>query len=168
MKKLKLMLVLISTLFIVVISGCLPPGPPTEKLVIDQNVIVKESDSNVDTVIDIMQGDRILFSASGTIWAGVVLTGTNGPDGWGDYIADDPKFPLQSPDILRQIVRPYSLIGRFGTRYFYIGSGLELSGNQSKQLVVNPTMRLYLRTNDDSPGNGNGEFNVNIKVYRIQ
>lgn len=166
MKKLKLMLVLISTLFIVVISGCLPGGP-TERLVTDQNVIVKESDSNVDTVIDIMQGDRILFSASGTIWAGVFATGRNGPDGWGNYFANDPKFPLQSPDILGQTVHPYSLIGRFGTRYFNIGSGLELSGNQSKKLIVNPTMRLYLRTNDDSPGNGDGEFNVNIKVYRI-
>lgn len=167
MKKTKLMLMVISTLFIVVISGCLPGGP-TERLVIDQNVIVKESDSNVDTVIDIMQGDRILFSASGSIWAGVALTGTNGPDGWGNYFANDPKFPLQSPDILGQTVHPYSLIGRFGTRYFNIGSGLELSGNQSKKLIVNPTMRLYLRTNDDSPGNGDGEFNVNIKVYRIQ
>ena len=37
--------------------------------------------------------DGVVLSASGSIWAGVVATFSNGPEGWNN-LDNDPKFPL--------------------------------------------------------------------------
>lgn len=124
----------------------MPNGPD-----VDQFQDVLESDGDVDTNVDIQPGDRIIFSASGTIWAGVWFTGRNGPRGW-DWIANDNKFPLPTG-------HPYSLLGRLDGRYFEIGDGFE-------RVYTSRGSRLYLRINDDTPGNGNGGFNCRIEVYR--
>jgi hypothetical protein len=69
------------------------------------NVVVPESSYGVDTGLILLPGDTVTFTASGQIWAGVLLTGTNGPQGWVDYAGDcDPKFPLVCAP-------PYGLIG---------------------------------------------------------
>jgi hypothetical protein len=125
-------------------------------------IAVRESDRDVDTGLDIRRGDRVSFLADGEIWSGEWITGwqglqfavTNGPQGWRSAAATSFSFPHRG-------VAPYSLLGRFGgTSYFSVGrSGEQLYGN------VAPA-RLFLRINDDLPGNGNGEFWCLVQVYR--
>jgi hypothetical protein len=147
------------------------------------NVVVPESSYGVDTGLILLPGDTVTFSASGQIWAGVLLTGTNGPQGWVDYAANcDPKFPLVCAP-------PYGLIGYLDNDggYFYIGAGggaaqppvptLASWGVDGRignyidwpspplDLLAAPT-HLMLRTNDDTPGNGSGAFSVNIQIAR--
>ena len=62
-------------------------------------------------------GDRVVFYASGMIWAGVWLTGRNRAGGWNN-IAND-KFP--DPE-----AHAYSLLGCIdGNQYFEIGTGFD-------------------------------------------
>jgi hypothetical protein len=146
------------------------------------NISVPESTYGVDTGLVLVPGDTVTFAASGQIWAGVLLTGTNGPAGWTDANGCDPKFPLYCAP-------PYSLIGNLDNDggYFYIGTGggaaqppwptLSPDGINARignyidptspplDLIAAPT-RLSLRTNDDVPGNGSGAFSVNIQINR--
>lgn len=129
---------------------------PSISVLADQTINVPEKSSGVDTGIDIAPGNFFEFQASGSLWAGVWLTGANGPAGW-NSVDHDPKFPLHAG----LNAYPFSLIGRFGQDgdYFYIGRGLsrtKFNGNSPK--------RIFLRTNDDSPGNGNGSFSCRVLV----
>lgn len=149
------------------------------------NVSVPESSYGVDTGLILVPGDRVTFTASGQIWAGVLLTLPNGPAGWIDATGCDPKFPLYcSP--------PYGLLGDLDNDggYFYIGTGagalqppqptLSPDGIPGDRLgnplawtppaldLLNAPTRLMLRTNDDTPGNGSGAFSVNIQIDRDQ
>lgn len=126
---------------------------PANTLVANQTFTVHESDFDVNTFIDVQPGDRLVFSASGEIWAGVWFTGNNGPDGW-DSIENSSIFPLPGS-------HPFSLLGRLGSRYFFIGQGL-----QRAQTEIGVVRRLFLRINDDVPGNGNGAFTCQVQVFR--
>jgi hypothetical protein len=126
-------------------------------LIVDKWITVLESDEDVDTGILLRNNDWIDISASGSIWAGVWFTGENGPAGWrGSNAGND--FPLPGS-------APFSLMGNTAEDgYFYIGDGL-------RRTYLNATLgpgetRLYLRINDNSPGNGSGAFNVKIEVWR--
>lgn len=114
-------------------------------------ITVREADFDVDSGIEVRPLDRLTLNATGSIWAGVVFTGQNGPNGWNN-IDPDPKFPLVNS-------HPYCLIGRMDGRYFYVGEGQEFfyRGNGS---------RLILRTNDDAPGNGTGAFSCTVQQWR--
>jgi len=145
-------------MFLLLLSGCPPIPPPTpnppgssERLVGEATLSIKESDSDVDTRIDVLTTDRLEINASGQIWAGVLLTGNNGPRGWNN-VDGDPKFPLPG-------THPYCLLGKVGTQYFYIGDGAQV-----QHAIANG--RLLLRINDDTPGNGSGAFEVKIRVWR--
>lgn len=120
------------------------------------NVSVPESSSAVDTGLVYLPGDTATVTAAGQIWAGVILTGNNGPAGWTDYGGCQSKFPLPC-------AYPYSLIGTLdnGGSYFYVGNGSTLGSAQ----LTKPSW-LWLRTNDDAPGNGSGAFSVTIQVQR--
>jgi hypothetical protein len=112
---------------------------------------VEEASYDNDTTLEIRQLDYLIFSATGSIWAGVWLTGENGPQGWNNF-DNDRKFPLPGS-------HPYCLLGRLDGRYFYVGRGLTTfyRGRGS---------RLSLRTNDDRPGNGSGAFQCTIQQFR--
>jgi Lamin Tail Domain len=120
-------------------------------------VLVPESAADVDTGIDLSAGDEYAIDASGTIWAGVVGTFENGPEGWTN-VDHDPKFPLhEGPD-----AHPFALIGRFdGEPYFYAGRTLKRG-----LYMGTGARRLRLRTNDDTPGNGSGAFTCRVRVWR--
>jgi hypothetical protein len=60
-------------------------------LVVDKFVPVREDHWDVDTGVDIRRGDKVEVTANGQIWAGVALTGNNGPEGWDSFDAD-PKL----------------------------------------------------------------------------
>jgi hypothetical protein len=116
------------------------------------DITVLESDHDVDTGLYILPGQRVVLSATGEIWAGVWLTGRNGPQGWlGWHANQDSPLPY-SP--------PFSMLGRLDGRYFYVGSGKEFiyrSGTDGS--------KLFLRINDDIPGNGSGAFTLHVEVY---
>jgi hypothetical protein len=121
-------------------------------LMSETSVIVRESDYDVDTGIDISPGQWATIKVSGQIYSGWWFSPPNGPEGW-DSIQDSYDYPLPGS-------RPYSLVGKLGTSYFYIG--------RSNASIYNPfqTQRLYLRINDDAPGNGYGEFYCRVQVWR--
>jgi FAD binding domain len=126
-------------------------GGALETLVVDKTVTVNESDFDVDTGVDMRTGDRLVVHAFGLIWAGVALTGNNGPQGWNNEDCD-PKFPLPCS-------HPYSLLGKLNGSYFYIGSEIN-------RVHTGGDSRLFLRINDDTPANGNGSFTAHIQVFR--
>ncbi|MBI3755060.1 MAG: hypothetical protein HY265_02720 [Deltaproteobacteria bacterium] len=158
-----------------------PPPQPKEhvpQLIIDKTVTVKESDGDVDTGIDIQEFDIVEIEATGEIWAGVWFTGKNDADGW-NGIDHDKKFPLHTGSF----ARPFCLLGKWGEKiivpglisvtywkgdYFFVGKKESpLLGKKSfKTVYIGPSRGLILRTNDDTPGNGSGEFSCHIQVWR--
>ena len=105
---------------------------------------------DVDTGLDIFPGDSVAVTATGSIWSGF----------WGDPPNDangnvtrttNGNFPLTSDT-------PFSLIGRLGPGFSYFPIG-------TSRVITNTSaaaQRLFLRTNDDVPANGNGQFDVTI------
>jgi hypothetical protein len=141
--------------------GCVSLSGPTEQVVaVDTTVTVHESDHDVDTGVDVRGKDLLFVEADGQIYAGVPLTGSNWPKGW-DNIDNDPKFPYHTGND----AHPYSLIGKLGpsSPYFYIGA---LKGPWQPLDRGAQAQRLFLRTNDDIPGNGSGAFTCHIIIWR--
>src|SRR5262249_8847288 len=79
----------------------------TSAMVQETTVTVRESDTNVDTGIDVGPGQWATISATGQIWAGWIGTFNNGPEGW-DSTSTGANYPLPGG-------RAYSLVGRLGT-----------------------------------------------------
>jgi hypothetical protein len=111
---------------------------------------ILESNYDVDTGIYVQYGQRVQVSCAGWIWAGVWFTGANGPQGWLGWEAG-PDFPLP-------YAAPYSALGKLNGRYFYIGTGTEFTH------WFYPS-KLFLRINDNRPGNGSGFFDCTVSVY---
>jgi hypothetical protein len=123
----------------------------TPTIVCQQTFNDNEADWDVNSGCYLQNGDHVQITAGGSIWAGVWFTGNNGPQGWNNT-AGDPKFPSPTS-------RAYSLLAEVNGQYRYAGTGTTFTyfGNGSP---------LYTRINDDSPGNGNGGFSVNVTVSR--
>ena len=113
---------------------------------------IRESDSLVDSGIDVMPNEWLTFTGSGEIWSGVPFTFNNGPQGW-NSIDNNPALPLPGS-------RPFSLLGILNSQNFYIGRSNGFVHN-----FASPT-RLFLRTNDDQPGNGSGEFLCAVQTWK--
>lgn len=130
-----------------------------KSLVVDKWFDVPESQrGDQDTNITLRPGDEYELTGADTIWAGVWLTGLNGPEGWEDRIETNPASPMfNRPD-----AHPFSLIGRFGVSpYFYIGHRIS---RKAYNLPVPANLRL--RINDNAPGNGSGVFRCRVQVWR--
>jgi hypothetical protein len=130
---------------------------PDNVLSVDNWITIREEDEDVDTGIIYEPGDEYELKGEGEIWAGVWATGKNGPAGWHN-VDHDSKFPLHEGSN----AHPYALLGKFGDgEWFYVGSRLgPISYHQQDN------RKLILRINDDSPGNGNGEFHCRVRVWR--
>ena len=113
---------------------------------------IPESATMVDSGMDLNPNEFLAITGTGTINAGVFLGGDNGPEGW-NSIENNPAFPLPG-------TRPFSLLGSLDGQLFYIGKD---TATTDKFLS---TKRLFLRTNDDVPGNGSGAFNAFIQVWK--
>jgi hypothetical protein len=141
----------------------LPPRT-SQPLIHDLWFTVDEGDTDVATSLVLRFGDEYQFEAEGSIWAGVVLTGESGPNGWEDKIEYDHKFPLVGkPD-----GHPYCLLGRFGEdgAYFFIGDGRKYGRRRFLLDEAHIESRpLFLRINDDAPGNGHGSFRCRVRVW---
>ena len=127
------------------------------QLAIDRQIDVPESAADVDTGIDLSPGDEISLEATGTIWAGVWLTDRNGPAGWSN-VDHDPKFPLH----VGADAHPYALLARYGGLGYFLVGDRRLRGPYDG----GTRRRLFLRINDDMPGNGNGSFNCRVRIWR--
>lgn len=120
-------------------------------LELSKQVQVNEGDADVDTSIQVRAGDTVIFHAWGQIWAGVWFTGLNGPRGW-DWRDSANKFPLPG-------AHPFQLLGKLDGGYFEIGDHRRMDETPDQGA-------LFLRINDDVPGNGSGAFQVQLQVYR--
>ena len=126
-------------------------------VIVDKYITVAEWNSDVDTNVNLRNGDWVDISASGSIWAGVWFTGENGPNGWTGWSAGNDS-PLPG-------TAPFSLLGKTAEDgYFFVGSSLRRT-YRNESLGPGET-RLALRINDDTPGNGSGAFSVRIQVGR--
>ena len=117
----------------------------------NKQIQINEGDWDVNTHIDVRKGDTLIFSAWGQIWAGVWFTGNNDPGGWNNR-DNDPKFPLPG-------AHPYQLLGKLDNGYFEVGTYARLDETPDQG-------QLFLRINDDVPGNGDGAFQCQVSVYR--
>jgi hypothetical protein len=126
-------------------------------LLVDKYLTVTEARFDVDTGIDLLNGTYVDISVSGSIWAGVWFTGTNGPEGWAGHVAGS-DYPLPG-------VAPFSLLGKTAQDgYFMIGGGLRRTYYNAT--VPNEGTRLYLRINDNIPNNGNGQFLAHVSLWK--
>jgi len=114
--------------------------------------VISESATQVDSGLDVGPDEWLALTGGGEIWAGVWFTGNNGPQGW-NSIENGAAFPLPGS-------RPFALLGILDSQNFYIGNS-----NATADRFTTPK-RLFLRTNDDVPGNGNGAFNCQAQVWK--
>jgi hypothetical protein len=132
---------------------------------------VPEAAAQVDTGIDVDSNDEVQITADNShqIWAGVFLTGWNGPAGWTTHQAFDPKFPLHGDvDRFGHIIRPYSLLAEIddstqpnGTPLYQVGDGYT-----ARVATGSGQHRVILKINDDTPHNGKGAFLAFVQVTR--
>ena len=113
---------------------------------------INEFDASVDSGIDLGPNEFLAITGTGMINAGVFLGGDNGPEGW-NSIENNSSFPLPGS-------RPFSLLGILDSQHFYIGKSAATTEN------FTTPKRLFLRTNDNVPGNGSGAFNAHIQVWK--
>jgi hypothetical protein len=107
----------------------------------------------VDTKIVVRAGDKVRLSSSEQVWSGVVATGWCDGNGWSTW--DKPGqhgFPMMDR-------HPFALIGRIDEKWFFIGTGTEITYQGS-------TETLKLRINTNNHGVGDGELKVTVAVQR--
>jgi len=121
---------------------------------------IPPTNSDVDTGLDLETGDTVVFSATGALWAGYCFHGANSPDGMAWTVEGQPDYPLET-------AHEDALIGRVGQPGGPVGTYFEIGSQFTYQHAGKPG-RLFLRTNDNKPGNGNGQFFVTIQVKRQQ
>ncbi len=121
-----------------------------QTLLTSRTLSVCEHQYDVDTGTYVQPGDRLVVSATGTIWAGWWFIGRNGPHGlWfnREYDYPSPTSPAAS------------LLLKTGSSYHLASTGTDfVSGD--------PAGRLRFRINDNVPGNGNGCFSVSFHLHR--
>jgi hypothetical protein len=127
-----------------------PAHAASNTLITHRTVSVCEHQYDVDTGTYVRPGDRLVVSATGTIWTGWWFIGRNGPQGlWfnGEYDYPSPADPADS------------LLFKTGGSYHLAGTGTDFVSQE-------PENRLRFRINDNVPGNGNGCFSVTYNLYR--
>lgn len=148
-------------------------------------VVVHEYDQDVLSGLWVLPGDWVTITATNGIWAGYLFDEyINGPDGdyGGSAVQIDPDwyvpnhygscpyaaFANGDPTLctagagypLPAGAPKYSLLYRVDGGYLFAGHALQ-TGAYTGQPAP-----LVLRINDDVPGNGSGEFDVNVSIVR--
>jgi hypothetical protein len=139
-----------------------PPTPtlpaPTTNFLGNFEVTVRERNGDVYTGIDLEDNDEFAITATGQI-RGFGIAGTSDPDGW-VQLAEDPRWPLHTG--LDPEARQFQLLGSLGG-YFRVGSSFPRT-----RYLNSETLPLYLRVNDNNPGDGAGEFTATISLWGRQ
>lgn len=134
-----------------------PPRPAATMLTCDVTIPVRAVDpGDITTGVTIFPGHEFQIDATGQIWAGVFLDSANSPDGQPRPV-NDTQWPLHTG--IDPAANEFCLLGRLNG-YFRIGSGMA----RTPWLYHGPRP-LYLRINDGGPGDGNGQFDVRIRVW---
>jgi hypothetical protein len=111
-------------------------------------ITVTERDGIADTGLNAAAGDQINVDAtSDQIWAGVLFTFKNGPQGWNQAAPDG--YP-------RPGARKYSLLAKVAGKTYYVGNG--------KTFTTTKAGRVYLQINDDVANNGSDYFRAYVDV----
>ncbi|WP_427501699.1 LGFP repeat-containing protein (plasmid) [Methylomonas sp. MED-D] len=131
-------------------------GPATQTICDIRIPIGAASPGDVPTGITLYPGCEIQIDASGQIWGGGLLDPSNGPEGLTRLVADK-NWPLHVG--LDPAAKAFCLLGRLNG-YFRIGNGMVRS-----PWNYHEPRKLFLRINDDRPGDGNGQFEVRIRVW---
>jgi hypothetical protein len=115
----------------------------------------------LDTVINLRNVVTLEPDSSATIWSGVLLHGRTGPAGY-PWTDKDQKFPLRTDPY-----RPYSLLYKFvSDSEQHDNVPWEYLGVETISFVAPEAGRLFFRTNDDRPGNGDGAFKLTVTIQR--
>ena len=134
------------------------PSHPTELIFSSEYFLSPTQSLDLQTGVILKWGDEYEIEAEGSIWAGDILIGRNGPEGVTDRTVDDARWPLHSGlDPLH--AHPFALLGRLGG-WFYVGRGF----TRRRYLGYDP-LPLFLRINDTRLGDGDGEFKVTVRVW---
>ncbi len=124
---------------------------------------VAEWQTDVWSGLVAVPGDRIEINADGTIWSGLWLHPRNGPEGESGTI--DQSYPGFPPSITAPTPAPYSLLGYLGPSY-YSNAYFPVGPHRVIDSYPGTANRLWLRINDNCPGNGDGAFNVHVIINR--
>jgi hypothetical protein len=133
----------------------------TQTLRAEHNLGICESQSgDVPLPFAVYRNDRVEVTAGSTIWSGVWGEARVSPVGkttkmtiWDNMYADSSYYPLPG-------ARKYGLLLKMDGTYWPTGTSYtRFASSYTGQQVS-------LRINDDVPGNGNGCFSVNVKLYR--
>jgi hypothetical protein len=128
---------------------------PTANFLGDFQLIVREADHDVYTGIELEDNDEFAITASGQI-RGFGIAGSSEPDGW-VQLAENPRWPLHTG--LDPNARQFALLGSLGG-YFQVGTSFPRT-----RFLHSEAVPLYLRINDDNPGDGSGGFTVTISLW---
>ncbi len=145
---------------LVATAGVAPASAAGTVLVADHQVGICESQrGDLNLPVYAQKGDRVVVTASSTIWSGVwgeprytAVGKTTQLWAWDNMYADSSNYPLPG-------ARKYGLLVKMDGSYRPTGTSFS---RYASSYGIQP---LALRINDDVPGNGNGCFSVNIKVY---
>ena len=128
----------------------------------EQTRSVTEASSGQTYSLKFGAGQYAKVRCTGSIWAGVLFTFDNGPDGWAD------PAPNHFPQPGYKGGRSFSVIGQYrylngtpASSYFHVGSDAMVPAPNTWS-----TTYLTLRTNDDRPGNGSGSFTCTTERWR--
>ena len=145
---------------LVATAGTAPAQAATQSLAYDHQVGVCESQrGDLSLPVFAQKGDRVVVTASSTIWSGVwseprytAVGKTTQIWAFDNMYADSASYPLPG-------ARKYGLLMKMDGSYRATGT------SYTRYASSYGIQSLALRINDDVPGNGNGCFNVNVKVY---
>jgi hypothetical protein len=149
-----------ATAALVATAGAAPAQAATQSLEYDHQVGICESQrGDLSLPVFAQKGDRVVVTASSTIWSGVwseprysAVGKTTQIWAFDNMYADSSRYPLPG-------ARKYGLLVKMDGSYRATGTSFS---RYASSYGIQP---LSLRINDDVPGNGNGCFNVNVKVY---
>lgn len=132
----------------------------TQTLRAEYNVGVCESHAgDFRLPYSVSRNDRVVVTAGSTIWSGMWGESRWSPVGkttsslFNSAYADNANYPLPG-------ARKYGLLLKMDGSYWPTGT------SYVRFATSDTAQNVSLRINDDVPGNGNGCFSVNVKVYR--
>jgi hypothetical protein len=133
----------------------------TQTLRAEHNLGICESQAgDLALPFTVYRNDRVVVSAGSTIWSGVWGEPRVSPVGKTSKItifdtmyADNASYPLPG-------ARKYGLLLKMDGSYWPTGTAY------SRFATAATGQQVAVRINDDVPGNGNGCFSVNVKLYR--
>jgi hypothetical protein len=153
-----------------------PPPPAQAPPVRTESKLVEVPENapgDVFTGIFVDDGDTVTLmpDPNAKIESGVWGTGANGPAGW-NTLDHDPKFPINGlptgVKVKHPMAYPFCLLYRIGNgSYPGVQAGVYQYAGATTTFPVPEgvaKLPLYLRINDDTPGNGKGSFKAIVTV----